>query len=188
MKFLKLRNVLLVMMAIATLNTHAQEIAGGNVSEKIVLNNETLLLNGAGVRSKFFIDLYVGSLYLPKKGSTLNAVLDSKEAIIRLNIVSGLISSEKMQDEIEEGFESATNGKPETLKKETDTFLKMFSDEIKKTDQFTFVTSIENGVEVYKNKQLLGTIQGEAFRTALLKIWLGKEPAQTSLKEAMLGK
>ena len=106
----------------------------------------------------------------------------------RLNIVSGLISSEKMQDAIEEGFESATNGKPESLKTETNTFLKMFSDEIKKGDQFTLFTDQKAGVTVYKNNVLLGSITGEKFRVALLKIWLGKEPAQESLKEEMLGK
>jgi hypothetical protein len=35
---------------------------------------------------------------------------------------------------------------------------------------------------------ILGTIKGKKFRVALLKIWLGKAPAQESLKEEMLGK
>ncbi|MGS0730103.1 chalcone isomerase family protein, partial [Shewanella sp. 0m-11] len=43
------------------------------------------------------------------------------------------------------------------------------------------------GVTAYKNGQAQATIAGEDFRQALLKIWLGKEPAQNSLKEAMLG-
>ncbi|MBK6742340.1 MAG: chalcone isomerase family protein [Hydrogenophilales bacterium] len=34
---------------------------------------------------------------------------------------------------------------------------------------------------------MLGTIPGEHFNRALLKIWLGEAPTQISLKRALLG-
>ncbi|MGL5395016.1 MAG: chalcone isomerase family protein, partial [Shewanella sp.] len=45
--------------------THAKEVSGVQVADSITLDAQTLQLNGAGVRSKFFMDLYVGSLYVP---------------------------------------------------------------------------------------------------------------------------
>ncbi len=35
----------------------------------------TLVLNGAGIRSKFIFDIYVGALYLPRLARTAQAVL-----------------------------------------------------------------------------------------------------------------
>ena len=55
-------------------------------------------------------------------------------------------------------------------------------------DQFTLLASKASGVTAFKNGEAQATITSEPFRQALLKIWLGDEPAQNSLKEAMLGK
>jgi hypothetical protein len=86
----------------------AKDISGIQVADTIVLENQPLKLNGAGIRSKFFMDLYVGSLYMPSQLSSTVAVLEAPVAAIRLNITSGMITSEKMRDAITEGFEHAT--------------------------------------------------------------------------------
>ncbi|NOX76798.1 MAG: chalcone isomerase, partial [Gammaproteobacteria bacterium] len=46
---------------------YALEVAKVNIPEQIKLADTTLTLNGAGIRSKFFFDIYVGALYLPQK-------------------------------------------------------------------------------------------------------------------------
>ena len=46
----------------------------------------------------------------------------------------------------------------------------------------------KEGVKVYKNNKLLGTIEGMEFKRALFGIWLSKKPADKDLKQAMLGK
>ena len=43
------------------------EIEGVKLPQKLVSGDTELVLNGAGIRSKFFIKIYVGGLYLPKK-------------------------------------------------------------------------------------------------------------------------
>ena len=164
----------------------AKEISGVEVSEQINLAEMQLQLNGAGVRSKFFMDLYVGSLYLPKKASDLQTVLAAPSAVIRLNITSGMITSEKMRDAIIDGFDDATDGNTDAIQPQIDAFMALFRDEIVEGDQFTFVTSKSQGVTAFKNEVEQDTIAGEAFREALLKIWLGDSPAQNSLKKAML--
>ena len=42
------------------------------------------------------------------------------------------------------------------------------------------------GIIAYKNGEKLALISGEKFRIAVLKIWLGDDPIQTSLKNGML--
>lgn len=166
----------------------AKEVSGVQVAETVTLDSQTLQLNGAGVRSKFFMDLYVGSLYLPAALSSTAAVIDAPVAAIRLNITSGMITSEKMRDTITEGFEQATAENTADIQPQIDTFMALFKEEIKEGDQFTLVANKARGVTAYKNGQEQATIEGEMFRQALLKIWLGDKPAQKSLKEAMLGK
>lgn len=165
----------------------AKDISGIQVADTITLENVSLVLNGAGVRSKFFMDLYVGSLYVPAPLSTTSAVIDAPVAAIRLNITSSMITSDKMREAITEGFEHATADNTTDIQPQIDAFMALFKDEIKQGDQFTLVANKSRGVTAYKNGQEQATIEGEMFRQALLKIWLGEKPAQTSLKEAMLG-
>ena len=37
------------------------------------------------------------------------------------------------------------------------------------------------------NGKVMGLVEGDDFFTAILKIWLGEEPSDSDLKEAMLG-
>ena len=186
MNYLNSKYTFLFLIALLSSSANALTISEVDLADQIKMDGKTLILNGAGVRSKFFIDLYVGTLYVSKKETTLNGVIANDAAAIRLNITSSLISSEKMVDAIDEGFADATNGHPELLKPEIKRFLAMFSEEIKEGDQFTFYASKVSGVSIYKNEKLQGSIKKDLFRQALLKIWLGKEPAQKSLKEEML--
>ena len=169
-------------------STSAMEISGVQLPEQITLAHTELQLNGAGVRSKFFIDLYVGSLYLTAANSDAAQIIDADQSAIRLNITSGMITADKMRGAITEGFDDATEGKTAPIQSQIDAFMALFSEEIKEGDQFTLATSKGSGVTAYKNNIAKATIEGEAFRQALLKIWLGDEPAQSSLKKAMLGK
>jgi len=165
----------------------AKEVSGVDVAEHILIESTQLQLNGAGVRSKFFIDLYVGSLYLPSTTDNITTILDAPTAAVRLNITSGMITSDKMRDAINDGFDDATDGNTAEIQTEIDAFMALFSDEIKEGDQFTLATDKALGVTAYKNGEAQATIEGETFRLALLKIWLGDSPAQGSLKKAMLG-
>nr|WP_258406294.1 chalcone isomerase family protein [Shewanella halotolerans] len=171
-----------------TANTLATNIlADVPLADEITLSGQPLALNGAGIRSKFFMDLYVGSLYTPSPSQTLESVLNAPRIAIRLNIVSGMITSEKMQDAIIEGFDDATDGEPQAIQPQIDAFMALFSAPIAEGDQFTLEAVKDLGVTAYKNGEKQATVKGEAFRKALLKIWLGDKPAQKSLKKAMLG-
>jgi len=163
--------------------------SGVTMSETIKSGNTTLTLNGIGIREKLWIDLYVAGLYLETKTKDANTVINgNKNMLLKLNIVSGLISSEKMSNAVEEGFETATDGKTESLRTRIDLFKAIFlKDEIKKGVVFDIYYIPGKGTVVYTDSKLQATIKGLDFKKALFAIWLGEDPADDHLKEDLLG-
>lgn len=177
----------LCLSVLVAANAAAVEVEGVNVSESKTVEGNSLVLNGVGVRSKFFIDLYVAALYLPSKSSDESALLqaDETQAIV-LHVVSGRINSDNMTEATIEGFENSTGGNVAPIQQEVDELLTVFADEISEGDTFELVYVPNDGVRVIKNGQLGRTIGDRAFKEALFGIWLGNEPAQGSLKDDML--
>ena len=187
---MKSKIITLLMVIATTLTVNAQQtVSGVKVDAKLSLEGQSLVLNGAGTREKMWIDLYVGSLYLPKKSSNAKESMDSKEAgAIKLNIISGMITSDKMISAINEGFENSTGKKTAPLKAKIDKFKGFFKEEIKKGDVFIIMNVPNEGVVVFKNGVKKGTIEGHDFKKALFGIWLCDKPADADLKDGMLGK
>lgn len=167
----------------------AAEVAGVDVPDSIKTTTaQELKLNGAGVREKWLMDLYVGALYLKQQQKdAVKIIKQEDEMAIRLHMVSNLVTSEKMTSATLEGFENALHGNTAPLKTEIDAFLATFKEPIKKDDVFEMVYVPGEGVKIYKNQALKNTIAGEAFKQALFGIWLSDQPAQKSLKAEMLG-
>ena len=185
------KQVITLLLLVATVFTvNAQKtVAGVKVDAKMSLEGQNLILNGAGTRVKMFMDMYVGALYLEKKTANAAEIMNSKEgAAIKLSIVSGLITSDKMVSAINEGFENATGKKTAPLKAKIDKFKGFFKEEIKKGDVFIIMNVPDEGVVVYKNGSKKGSIDGYDFKRALFGIWLGDKPADDDLKAGMLGK
>jgi len=165
-----------------------KEISGIVPAKTIEVGNEKLNYNGAGLREKFFLDLYVGTLYLTTKNSDANSIINQDENMaITLDIVSGLITSEKMTTAIDEGFEKSTQGNTAPFQEKIKSFKAAFSDEIVKGDHFVIAYIKGKGTEIHKNGKKIKTIEGLAFKKALFGIWFCDEPADEDLKEGMLG-
>jgi hypothetical protein len=169
--------------------SHARELEGITMPESLEVGKSKLILNGAGVRSKFFMDLYVGGLYLQNKSNNPKEIIEGDTPMaIRLHIISSLITSKKMENATREGFENATKGNTEAIKSQIEKFISVFQEKIDEGDIFDLIYSPGKGVEVYKNGEFKSRIEGLAFKQALFGIWLSDKPAQKSLKEKMLGK
>lgn len=166
----------------------AVSISDINIPDSLTAGGSDLVLNGAGTRSKWFLDLYVGGLYLPARSSDASAIIEADEPqAIKLHIISGMITSDRMTSATMEGFENSTGDNVAPIKDEVDKFLNVFSEEIKEGDVFDLVYLPDSGVHVMKNGTERGVIKGMAFKKALFGIWLSDEPAQDSLKQSMLG-
>ncbi|QIZ77205.1 chalcone isomerase family protein [Ferrimonas lipolytica] len=167
---------------------NAETIADVELQANIDVQGQALTYYGAGIRKKLFMKLYVGSLYSQQNGLSAEAIIAGESiSAVRLNILSSMITSDRMVDTIEEGFEKASNGNVAQLRDRIDNFVGVFNQPIEVGDQFTLVSLPGTGIEAFKNGQLLTMVEGDDFRQTLLAIWLGEEPADDDLKEDMLG-
>ncbi|MAY84858.1 MAG: chalcone isomerase [Flavobacteriales bacterium] len=183
----KISLIFIALLSFGVLNAQ-EEISGVTPEKMISVEGTELDFNGAGLREKFFLDLYVGALYLENKSKKAEAIIEADESMaITIEIVSGLISSEKMIDAVDEGFEKSTKGNTAQFKDEIASFKDAFAEEIVKGDKYVIAYIKNKGVVVMKNGKKLKTIPGYEFKKALFGIWLCPEPADEDLKEGMLG-
>lgn len=175
-----------VMLAVQSVA--AREIAGVAVPESVSLENKVLVLNGAGIRKKLFMKIYVCALYLSAKRTTASEVLADPEAKrIVMSFLYKEVGVERQVEGWKKGFRD--NNSAEELKGLQDRinlFNSLFTT-VRKGDVIRFDYVPEEGTQVWFNDTLNGTVPGEDFFAALLKIWLGPKPAQADLKDAMLG-
>lgn len=184
----KLFPLIACLMFISTGNT--AELGGVFVDDEITVENgEKLILNGSGLREKFWVDIYVGSLYLPEKTSNVADILSSLNAWrVQMDFVYEEVDKEKLLTAWREGFNM--NQDEEVIKAisdRMDLFYGFFSENAVEKDQFIIDYIPGKGTTVRKNSKVLGTIPGVDFKNALLEIWLGNYPADDDLKRGMLG-
>lgn len=168
----------------------AAELSGVFIEDEIEAENgQMLLLNGAGLREKFWVDVYVGSLYLPEKSDDVAEILSKPGPWrIQLDFVYKEVAQQKLVDSWREGF--GKNQESESLKplqSRIEQFYRFFDSSALSKDQYRFDYLPDRGTRISKNSKVLGVIPGDDFADALLEIWLGNYPADTGLKKGMLG-
>ena len=57
----------------------AVEVAGQRIDDSVRVGGSSLQLNGAGVRSRFFVKVYVGALYVAQRTNSPAAIYDSPQ-------------------------------------------------------------------------------------------------------------
>ncbi|MBE0485239.1 chalcone isomerase family protein [Marinobacter sp.] len=168
---------------------YALNVGGVDVPDTYSTMGHELQLNGAGTRSKWFMNLYVGGLYVPEKVNDAESVIVADEPqAITLHIISGMITSERMTEATMDGFKAATGGDLSRIQVEVDQFMAVFQEEIREGDVFDLVYLPDIGVQVFKNGEQRDSVGDLEFKKALFGIWLSDRPAQKDLKERMLGK
>ena len=182
--------VLVICCALLSWNAGALEVAGVKLADSIHLGNRDLVLNGAGLRTKLFFKVYVAALYLTQKQTAANAIIaDENPQRVALHMLRNL-SDEQLLNAFNEAI-AANHTKAEMtalevpLKQMTEIF--HVEKEIKVGDVITLDYLPGSGTQISLNGASHGTIAGDIFHRALLKIWLGENPAQDSLKLKLLG-
>jgi len=168
---------------------HGREIANVELPESLEAGGAALVLNGAGIRTRFFIDVYVGGLYLTQPSRDAAAIVAADEPMaIRLHVLTGLVTSELMKQSIEKGFEQATDGDTAPIREQIDSLVRVYDDGVDAMDVFDLVYVPGKGLDLFKNGAHRRTVaSGLRFKRALFGIWFSDRPIQASLKRAMLG-
>lgn len=178
----------LVLSLFVSLPTQALTIKDVDVKETMQLDNQELVLNGAGVRTKMFVDGYIAALYLTEKSQNAEAIIAAEKPMaVRLIITSNLISPKRMSDSTRDGFISSTGGNIAPIAKEVEELISAFKDSVEKGDVFDLVYQPETGVTVYRNGEKKTSVQGLEFKKAMFGIWISKGTIQKDLRTKMLG-
>lgn len=169
----------------------AVDVAGVKFDDSISVAGQPLKLNGAGLRTKVFFKVYAAGLYLTDKKTTVAEVLavpgPRRVAITMLRDVS----SEDFGKAFTDGL-NANTGKDERTKilPQIMKFGEVFAQTptLKKGDQLSLDWTPNEGTQCYLNGKKIGELMPDlAFYNAVLRIWLGDKPADSSLKPALLG-
>jgi hypothetical protein len=188
--FIHISKLIFCLFLCFSTQVQASKVADVQLKETIKLGDTHLLLNGAGIRSKLFIDLYIAALYLNNKTQDPQSIITADEPMmIQIHVISNLISSENLTRGTSEGFAKSTGNKTEAIQTQIDDFLDSFKEPIKINDIFEIVYIPNKGITVIKNRHIVKKLNVDmAFKQALFGIWLSDNPAQKSLKDKMLGK
>ena len=169
--------------------TSAREVAGIDIPETVQLAAGTppLVLNGAGIRKKFFFKIYVAGLYLPSRQTTTEVILDMPgPKRVHMHFLYKEVERDKLVTGWQEGFENnLETSEFEKVASRLAKFNQLFRT-MHRGDVIDLDYQPEEGTQVLFNGELQGRIEGDDFYAALLQVWLGQQPADADLKTALL--
>jgi len=182
--------IIFTCLVLAAQPLQALTINGAAIPDSVSLpNSDTqLVLNGAGVREKFFMDIYVGALYLEKPMRDPAAILaDTGPASILMHFTYSEVSREKIIEGWKDGLaENLTAENMSAITPSLEKFNTLFRSVVK-GDVIRIDYLPESGTQVRINDEWRGSVEGNDFFRDLLRIWLGTHPVSKSLKRGMLG-
>jgi hypothetical protein len=162
-------------------------VAGVSLSDQYPLDGAPLVLNGAGVRSKLFIKVYVGALYLPAKQADAAALL-AADAPRRMALhFVRKVTAQQLCDSWKEGLAANTpNAGPEVVAG-FDQLCAAMKD-VEEGSVLSLTYRPGTGTEIALGGKRETTIPGKPFADAVLACWIGPEPGPgEDFKQAVLG-
>ena len=117
---------------------HAAELGGVQMTDSYAVGSERLALNGMAIRDKFFIKVYVGGLYLPKKTNNPEEILraDTPKALLMQFVRD--VKRDKLVQAYNEAFASNAADLATRQKTNVERFLAFLTD-VKEGDRIGFV-------------------------------------------------
>lgn len=168
----------------------ARVVEDVEMPETLTVGDKTVALNGAGLRKVMFMKPYVAGLYLraPETDPTKIMMADELQ-VIRLELLSGQ-SRMMFLRAFRNGMRAGGNSVGlswDALEPQYEKFTEVLSDDFDGGDVFEFTYLPGEGVQIIKNDELRGTLEGIDFKRAFFGIWLNEEsPADDDLKTAFI--
>lgn len=182
----------LVTVAVVLPAAAAVDVNGYKFDDTSKVAGKELKLNGAGMRTKIIIKVYAAGLYLTEKKSTMAEIagLDGPRRVTL--IMARDVSSDSFGGAFMEGLkDNTTAAERSAIAMQVNKFGEMFAlvPGLKKGDvlHIDWVPGVGTTCEI-NGKKLGETVPDVAFYNAILRIWLGDDPVDRSLKPALLGK
>jgi hypothetical protein len=170
----------------------AAEIAGAPFDDSVRLGGKDLVLNGLGMRTKYTIKVYAAGLYLPERKATLAEIqkLDGPRRVelIFFRDISSMDFGDAFLHALSANTEAAEK---ERIMTQTMEFGEIFASlpGAKRGDVLHVDWIPGTGTVCEMNGKRIGhALPDIAFYNAVLRIWLGEHPVDSSLKTALTGR
>ena len=177
-------------LQLAAANTRALTVEGHDYADSVTVANETLKLNGAGLRWKFWFKGFTAGLWVEHPSKDVATVLDqSGPKRLRIRVLVN-VDSVEFAKAFDAGIQK--NHPPAEVARMAPR-MKQFDDVVLSLGKLRRDEAIDmdwlpgRGIQLLRDGQATGPlIQGEDLYRALLKIFIGERPAQEELKRALL--
>lgn len=168
-------------------SAQAQEIEGVHVPQQVTVQDTTLMLNGAGVRWKFFVKAYVGALYLSEPTRIPREAIETPgPKCVRLVLLRD-VDAASMVDELLTRFRANASDEAYLQLQERIDHLNGALPDMRTGDVVRLDLADSERTDFWVNDALVASFIGEDFQAAVLRLWLGDRPADEQLKQALLG-
>jgi len=179
----------LVILSTLALDASARTVDGHTIPDTLQVGNTQLVLNGAGIRKKVVFDVYLAALYTDKKTDQAQALISSTAPRAMRLVLLRDIDSTDLADALNEGLRDNTStGQWQAIQPSARQFAKLLLKQ-KSLKRGSVIDLVFSGsqVTVLALGGQQGAVNDAGFAQALLAVWLGNAPAQSSLKQALLG-
>lgn len=179
--------ILAATLMLATVTASAATVAGVAVPDTTDAAGHKLVLNGAALRKKLFIKVYVGSLYLQAKQNNAAAIIAADAPRRQVMHFLFNVDKGKMSEAWEEGLADNTpNASPEV--KTAFKTLASWMEDMKEGQKIVLTYVPGTGTTVEVNGKNKGTLGGKAVADAILNTWVGPKPGPgADFKKGVLG-
>jgi Chalcone isomerase-like len=183
---------LLPALLLATCSVQAADLEGVKLADRIEVDGQPLELNGMALRTRFFFKVYVAGLYLPHKLGTTQQVLEARGAKRIVLVMMREADAEQFCESVALGLRRNHNdAELQRVRAQTDELMARIRaiGEARKgtTIVLDYLPSAGGTLLEVDGVRRGAPIAGDDFYDALLRIWLGEQPAQDDLKRALLG-
>src|SRR5215472_9092079 len=164
----------------------AASLAGVELPDTETVKDTKLVLNGMGLREATILRVkaYVGGLYLEKRSSDPDTVINSRQCkrvtMVFLRDIDGAQLGSGWADELRKVGGMTTEAS-------IPRFTSLIGD-VKKGDSMSFTWCPDAGVEVALRGTVRGSVPSDDFAPTLFTVWFGPKPGDENLKRGMLGK
>lgn len=168
--------------------SEAKDISGIHFADTVEVNGQKLWLNGVGKRKKFFVTVYAGALYLPKKTNIDQEALNMPgPKRVVMHFVYRKVRADQINETWDEDFKNnLSDEERQRLAAKIEAFKKLFRD-VQSGDEIILDFIPGQGIVVHINDQLMGSVNDDHLAKVVLLSWLGPKPGDENLKKAMLG-
>lgn len=149
--------------------------------------SQPAVLNGYGSRTKLVFDVYFAALYLPARTHNPEQAM-GLDGPISINIqFAHQVPAEKLIEGWQDGFNlNNSDAELAQLQQRLEDSYQYFRD-MQPGDNIRIDRHPELGSQLWINGEHQLNIPGDDYFKAVMKIWLGQNPAQGVLKRCLLG-